>query len=70
LVIVKVGGSSAVVVVVVGGSSAVVVVVVEEALLSESILWTTNCPLVLACCGLGSLSVVTFTSDSKCIFYA
>jgi hypothetical protein len=25
---------------------------------SESVLWTTNCPLVLACCGLGT--VVTF----------
>ncbi len=60
VVVVVVGGSSAVVVVVVGRSSAVVVVVVKRRRLyySESVLLTTNCPLVLACCGLGM--VVTF----------
>jgi hypothetical protein len=61
VVVVVVGGFSAVVVVVVvGGSSAVVVVVVKGRRLyySESVLWTTNCPLVLACCGLGM--AVTF----------
>jgi hypothetical protein len=40
------------------------VVVVEggvfrELSFSESVLWKTNCPLVLACCGLGT--VVTFS---------
>jgi hypothetical protein len=59
-VVVVVGGSSAVVVVVVivvvvGGSSAVVVIVFWRRIsCSESVLRTTNCPLVLACCGLGT----------------
>jgi hypothetical protein len=39
-------------VVVVGG-------VFRELSCSESVRWTTNCPLVLACCGLGT--VVTFS---------
>jgi hypothetical protein len=64
--------STLVVVVVVGGlfrgrssscsgavySAVVVVGVSRELSCSEYVLWTTNCPLVLACCGLGT--VVTF----------
>jgi hypothetical protein len=61
VVVVVVGRSSAVVLVV-GGSSTVVVVVVivfwRRISCSESVLWTTNCPLVLACCGLGT--AITF----------
>ncbi len=45
------------VIIVVGGVS-------RELSCSESVLWTTNCPLVLACCGLGT--VVTFSGH----FYA
>jgi hypothetical protein len=40
-------------------SAVVVVGVSRELSCSEPVLWTTNCPLVLACCGLEA--VVTFS---------
>jgi hypothetical protein len=64
-VVAVVSESSAVVVVVeVGGSSAVVAVAIfwRRTSCLESVLWTTNCPLVLACCGLGT--AVTFRGNS------
>ncbi len=43
----------------------VVVGVSRELSCSESVLWTTNCPLVLACCGLGT--VVTFSGHFRTV---